>query len=161
MPTDRQRALVRESWAAVAPIAPTAAALFYARLFELDPTLRRMFGHADMAEQGKKLMQTLAVAVASLDRLDALVPAVEALGRRHVGYGVRDAHYATVGETLLWTLGQGLGAAFTGEVRDAWAATYATLAGVMQRAAASVPTIIEPPVTTPGYHSPRGATAAV
>ena len=161
MPTDRQRALVRESWAAVAPIAPTAAALFYARLFELDPTLRRMFGHADMAEQGKKLMQTLAVAVASLDRLDALVPAVEALGRRHVGYGVRDAHYATVGEALLWTLGQGLGAAFTDETRDAWAATYATLAGVMQRAASAVPAIIEPPVITPGYHPPHRATAGV
>ena len=140
MLTDRQRAHVRETWAAVAPIAPTAAALFYRRLFELDPSLRRLFGHADMAEQGKKLMQTLSVAVASLDRLDALVPAVEALGRRHAGYGVRDEHYATVGDALLWTLWQGLGPAFTDEVRDAWAATYTTLAGAMQRAAAAAGT---------------------
>ena len=137
MPTDRQRALVRETWAAVAPIAPAAAALFYSRLFEIDPSLRRMFGHADMAEQGKKLMQTLSVAVASLDRLDALIPAVEALGRRHVGYGVRDDHYATVAQALLWTLEQGLGPAFTVEAREAWTAVYLTLAGVMQRAAAT------------------------
>jgi hemoglobin-like flavoprotein len=155
MLTDRQRALVRETWAAVVPIAPAAAALFYSRLFELDPTLRRLFGRTDIADQGKKLMQTLAVAVASLDRLDALLPVVEALGRRHVSYGVRDEHYATVGEALLWTLEQGLGTAFTAEVREAWATTYLTLAGVMQRAAATVPTIIEPPVSTPAYAGPR------
>ena len=137
MLTDRQRALVRETWAAVAPIAPTAAALFYGRLFELDPSLRRLFGSTDLAEQGKKLMQTLSVAVASLDRLDALIPAVEALGRRHVGYGVRDDHYATVAQALLWTLEQGLGPAFTAEAREAWTAVYLTLAGVMQRAAAT------------------------
>ena len=136
MLTDRQRALVRETWALVAPIAPTAASLFYTRLFELDPSLRRLFAHADMDEQGKKLMQTLAVAVASLDRLDALVPAVEALGRRHVGYGVRDEHYGTVGAALLWTLEQGLGDALTAEGLEAWAATYGLLAGVMQRASA-------------------------
>jgi hemoglobin-like flavoprotein len=135
MPTERQRAVVRDTWAAVAPIAPAAAALFYSRLFELDPSLRRLFRGGDIVEQGKKLMQTLAVAVAGLDRLDTLVPAVEALGRRHVSYGVRDEHYATVGEALLWTLEQGLGDALTGEGLEAWAATYATLAGVMQRSA--------------------------
>ena len=139
MPTDRQRAIVRETWAAVAPIAPAAAALFYSRLFELDPSLRRLFGHASMEEQGRKLMQTLSVAVASLDRLDTLLPAVEALGRRHVGYGVRDEHYATVGEALLWTLEKGLGESFTDEARVAWATTYRTLAGVMQRATAAIP----------------------
>ena len=61
---------------------------------------------------------------------------LRALGRRHVGYGVRDSHYATVGEALLWTLEQGLGDAFTPDVRAAWAETYGTRAGVMQRAAA-------------------------
>jgi hemoglobin-like flavoprotein len=137
MPTERQRALVRETWATVAPIAPTAAALFYARLFALDPSLRGLFGHASMEEQGRKLMQTLSVAVGALDRLDTLIPAVEALGRRHGGYGVRDEHYATVGDALLWTLERGLGPAFTDEVREAWTAVYLTLAGVMQRAAAA------------------------
>ncbi len=136
MLTDRQRALVRETWGAVTLIAPTAAALFYDRLFEIDPSLRRLFVHADMTEQGTKLTQMIGVAVAGLDRLDTLVPAVEALGRRHTGFGVRDEHYATVGAALLWTLGQGLGAAFTDEAREAWTATYGTLAGVMRRAAA-------------------------
>lgn len=137
--TPEQKRLVQASWMSVLPIADVAAALFYERLFTLDPFLRRLFAHTDIREQGKKLMQTLAVVVKGLDSLEQLLPAVESLGRRHVGYGVRDEHYATVGDALLWTLGQGLGDAFTPDVRDAWATAYATLAGVMQRAAAASP----------------------
>ena len=63
--------------------------------------------------------------------LDQILPAVEALGRRHAGYGVREGHYATVGAALLWTLEQGLGDAFTTDVRKAWTTAYGTLASVM------------------------------
>jgi hemoglobin-like flavoprotein len=131
----RVKQLVQESWMQVEPIADTAATLFYDKLFELDPSLRPMFPSTDLREQKKKLMQTLTVAVRSLYRLDELTPALEALGRRHAGYRVQDAHYATVGQALLWTLEQGLGAAFTPEVRDAWTETYQLIASVMQRAA--------------------------
>lgn len=129
------RQLVQDSWTQVEPIADVAATLFYDRLFVLDPALRPLFSATDLGEQKKKLMQTLTVAVRSLDRLDQLVPALEALGRRHAGYGVEDTHYDTVGQALLWTLEQGLGAAFTPAVHDAWAETYALVASVMQRAA--------------------------
>jgi hemoglobin-like flavoprotein len=127
--------LVQQSWEQVVPIADTAAQLFYGRLFEIDPSLQRMFAHTDMAEQRKKLMQILTVVVRGLQRLEELLPAVEALGRRHAGYGVTDDHYATVAEALLWTLEQGLGAGFTPEVRSAWTETYTALAAVMQRGA--------------------------
>lgn len=136
--TPESKRLVKESWEKVAPISEVAAALFYGRLFELDPTLRHLF-HRDMAEQGRKLMQTLSIVARGLDRLDELVPAVEALGRRHGAYGVRDEHYATVRAALLWTLERGLGAAFTPAVREAWTEAYALLATVMKRAAAGVP----------------------
>jgi hemoglobin-like flavoprotein len=128
-------ALVQRSWEQVLPIADQAAQLFYGRLFQLDPSLRPMFAHSDMKEQRKKLMQMITVAVRGLERLNELVPAVQALGRRHVNYGVTDAHYDTVGAALLWTLEQGLGEAFTPETREAWTATYLTLAGVMKGAA--------------------------
>jgi hemoglobin-like flavoprotein len=111
--TPTQVGLIRESWAAVEPIADAAAGLFYGRLFELDPALERLFRKTDMDRQRKVLMQTLTVVVKTLDRIEQLLPAVEALGRRHAGYGVRDSHYATVGAALLWTLEQGLGEAFT------------------------------------------------
>ena len=134
MVTNTQKVLVQESFAAVMPIADDAAALFYRRLFELDPQLERMF-KGDMTEQRRKLMQMLTAAVKGLDRLDQLVPVVEELGRRHVGYGVADAHYDTVGAALLWTLEKGLGNAFTPEVKDAWIAVYGLLAGTMKNAA--------------------------
>jgi hemoglobin-like flavoprotein len=129
-----QIALVRASFAKVAPIADTAAALFYGRLFELDPALKPLF-KGDMAAQGKLLMQMIATAVGALDRLDTIVPAVESLGKRHAGYGVAAGHYDTVGAALLWTLGQGLGPAFTPEVEAAWTETYGLLASVMKKAA--------------------------
>ncbi len=126
---------IRTSWAAVEPIADSAAGLFYGRLFELDPAIERLFRRTDMPAQRKVLMQTLTVVVKSLDKLDQIVPAVQALGRRHAGYGVREEHYATVGAALLWTLERGLGDAFTPDVRDAWADAYAILASVMIEAA--------------------------
>jgi nitric oxide dioxygenase len=129
--TPRQQLLITQSWAQVAPIADQAATIFYARLFELDPSIRPMFAHTDMAGQRRNLVQTLTVVVKSIDRLETIVPAVEALGRRHAGYGVIPAHFATVGAALLDTLATGLGDAFTPEVRQAWSAAYGILAGVM------------------------------
>ena len=134
MVTERQKTLVQESFATIAPIADDAAALFYRRLFEIDPELRPMF-RGDMAEQRKKLMQMITAAVKGLDRLEQLVPAVQDLGRRHAGYGVKVEHYRTVGEALLWTLEKGLGDAFTPEMKAAWAAVYGLLARTMQQPA--------------------------
>jgi hemoglobin-like flavoprotein len=133
--TPTQVDMIRTSWTAVEPIGDVAATLFYDRLFELEPALRRLFARTDMAQQKKILIQTLTVVVKSLDRLDQLVPAIEALGRRHAGYGVRADHYDTVGAALLWTLGQGLGDAFTPQLETAWTEAYSTLASVMIGAA--------------------------
>lgn len=132
--TPNQANLVRQSWAAVLPISDKAAELFYGRLFELDPGLKPLF-RGDMKEQGAKLMKMINTAVNGLDRLEAIVPAVQQLGRRHVAYGVTEEHYDTVGAALLWTLEAGLGDAFNAEVKEAWAATYGVLATTMKEAA--------------------------
>jgi hemoglobin-like flavoprotein len=132
--TPRQIELVQSSWQLVVPVAEDAAQLFYVRLFTLDPALRGMF-RGDMQEQGKKLMAMIDFAVKALARLDSLLPGLRMLGERHGRYGVRDEHYDTVAEALLWTLHKGLGAAFTPEVREAWVAAYGVLAGTMKEAA--------------------------
>jgi hemoglobin-like flavoprotein len=132
--TSAEITLIRESFRKVAPIADQAASLFYARLFELDPSLRAMF-RGDMSEQGRKLMTMLSMAVGGLDRLDQLVPAVRQLGLRHAGYQVREAHYEIVGEALLWTLERGLGPDFTLETKAAWAKVYGVLAETMKAGA--------------------------
>lgn len=132
--TPRQMMLVQRSFLKVAPIAEQAAELFYSRLFTLDPALKPLF-KGDMAAQGRKLMRMIGTAVNGLDRLDALVPAVQDLGRRHVNYRVLPAHYDTVGAALLWTLEKGLGDDFTPEVKEAWATVYGILAQTMKDAA--------------------------
>ena len=135
--TPRQIELVRTSFATVEPIADVAATIFYRRLFDLDPSVRALFTATDMAGQRRNLMQTLAVVVRGLDRRDTIVPAVEALGRRHSTYGVRPEDFETVGAALLDTLEEGLGDAFTAETREAWATAYSLLSVVMQAAGAA------------------------
>ena len=132
--TPEKIALVRSSWQQVLPIKDTAAQLFYGQLFELDPSLRSLF-KGDMVEQGRKLMMIINTAVNSLDNLGPILGAVEDMGRRHVAYGVTEAHYDTVGSALIWTLGKGLGEQFTPAVEDAWVETYTTLASAMKQAA--------------------------
>ena len=127
---DKKIALVQESFALVEPIADKAAELFYGKLFELDPELKPLF-KGDMVEQGKKLMTMIGTAVRGLTQLEKIVPAVQNLGKRHVEYGVKAADFDTVGEALLWTLGAGLGDAFTDEVKEAWTETYGILAKTM------------------------------
>jgi hemoglobin-like flavoprotein len=134
MVTSREKTLVQDSFAALAPVLEDATALFYGRLFELDPAVRRMFPE-DMTMQRRKLAQMLTAAVKGLDRLEQLVPVVQDLGRRHAGYGVSECHYDTVGTALLWTLEKGLGRAFTPELKDAWTDVYGLLATVMKEAA--------------------------
>ena len=128
---------VQESWAKVVPIAPQAATIFYDKLFTYDPSLRPLF-KADMTAQKAHLVQMLDAAVQGLDNLDALVPVLQNLAKRHVAYGVQDAHYATVGAALLDTLATGLGDEFTPAVKEAWSTVYGVMAAVMQAAAAEV-----------------------
>ncbi len=126
--------LVQETFDRIRPISEEAAELFYNRLFELAPWLKSLF-KGDVKTQGRMLMQMLDYAVTGLDRLDTIAPTIQDLGKRHVGFGVREEYYETVGEAFLWTLEQGLGKDFTPEVKDAWAAAYKLLSDTMKSAA--------------------------
>jgi nitric oxide dioxygenase len=132
--TPEQILLVRSSFAKVGALGDRAAVLFYDRLFELDPSLKALFG-GDPAAQRAKLMVALRTVVGALDRLDQILPMVRDLGRRRAHYGVEPEHYATVGAALIWTLEQGLGPDFTLATRRAWIAAYSLLAWTMIAAA--------------------------
>lgn len=129
-----QIALVQETFKLVVPIKDAAAELFYNRLFEIEPSTREMFSD-DITEQGKKLMGALATVVGGLTDPDTIIPTVQDLGVAHLGFAVEDWHYDIVGQALIWTLEQGLGDAFTEDVREAWVAAYTLLSGVMIEAA--------------------------
>lgn len=130
----QQVTLVRHSWHQVQALGPTAAALFYEQLFALNPQLRPLF-RGNLAQQGERLLAMLDTAVAGLAQPAQLLPVLQALGRRHVAYGVEAAHYDQVGQALLATLALGLGEAFTPELRSAWEAVYGLVSQTMLAAA--------------------------
>ncbi|MGM9511593.1 globin family protein [Larkinella sp. GY13] len=130
--TFHQIQLVKESYQPVAVLpAEAVGKLFYDRLFAIAPEVRPLFSRTSIPDQSKKLLATLTYVVTRLDRLDSVVPDVEALARRHVHYGVQEHHYVLVGQALLWTLEQGLGEAWTPEVQAAWQACYTLLSETM------------------------------
>ena len=133
MTTD-EISLLKNSFQKIGPIAEHAAALFYARLFDLDPTLREFF-QGDMATQGRRLLQMLGLVVHGVERLDTLVPAARQFGLRHASRHVKQSHYDSIGEALLWMLSKGLGAEFTLEARIAWGKIYWLLAETMKAGA--------------------------
>jgi hemoglobin-like flavoprotein len=126
--------LIRDGFRQLATDATGLAADFYARLFEIDPSLRRLF-KADVAAQGAKLLRALAHVVRGLDRLDSIIDDVRVLARRHKGYGVRPEHYASAGQALLDTLECRLGPSFDAVARAAWSKAYAILSQAMISAA--------------------------
>ncbi len=128
--SDKQKKIVQKTFKVVAPKAAVLAADFYKRVFEIAPEARALF-KGDMTEQGEKLMATLALAVNSLDKLESLMPALEALSHRHVEYGVQPEHYGVVGQALLETLKKHLGAKFDAETKKAWLAVYTLLSTTM------------------------------
>jgi hemoglobin-like flavoprotein len=130
----KQIKLVQESFKKVIPIADAAAEIFYKELFEISPKLRLLF-KGNMQDQGKKLMSTLAIVIAGLDKPDTIIPAAQKLAIKHVHYGVKSEDYTVVGNALLYTLKQGLGDNFNDELRQAWINAYKLLADVMKEAA--------------------------
>jgi hemoglobin-like flavoprotein len=141
--TRDQIRLVQSSWAMIAERAGVFSARFYDRLFAIDDSAARLFSGVEMAAQQWKLAQTLGVVVQVLDNPDAVLPAVSALGERHVRYGVVPRHFDTVGEALLEAFTDTLGDRFTPAMRAAWTAAYELIATVMKR---SLPQDPKPPL---------------
>lgn len=100
-------------------------------------------------------MAMIDVAVAHLERLGTIRPAIEDLGQRHVRYGVRSEDYDTVGQALLWTLTQALGPGFTPGARAAWSKIYTTLASIMDESHATRAGTGSRPVTIASGQDPR------
>ncbi|GAA4464713.1 globin family protein [Nibrella saemangeumensis] len=131
MMTEEQIVLVKKTWRLLRDVDPVLVGnVFYSRLFLIDPSLRSLF-KSPMEAQYTKLMATLSLIVARLDRLDQLTADIAALAQRHAGYGVKPQHYETVGKALLWMLQQGLGRDWNPTVEEAWKQCYTLLSQTM------------------------------
>jgi hemoglobin-like flavoprotein len=121
--TTTEITLVKNAFEKLGPISEQAAALFYARLFELDPSFRRLL-RGNMEAQQRKFLEMITLAVNSLDRPDEIAATLRPLGVQHARAGVRPEHYSAVGTALLWTLEKTLAADFSPAVKSAWSAAY-------------------------------------
>ena len=129
--TEQQIILVQKTWRIFRNIDPVLVGdVFYSRLFMEVPALRRLF-KSPMPEQNKKLIDMIGVIVSRLERLDEVTPDIREMAKRHVGYGVKPAHYEAVGSALMWTLEHGLGVDWNPAVKEAWTACYRMLADIM------------------------------
>ena len=134
MMTLEQRRLVRQSFDSLREQAEPFALLFYGRLFELDRSARQLF-HTDLALQARKIVETLATLIESLDRFESMRPKLADLGRQHAGYGVRPDQYDSVSAALVWAIGQALGPDFDPPTRDAWRLVLVDVCDAMKDAA--------------------------
>ena len=135
--TSRQKQIVKESFALIREVAIPVSLLFYGRLFDLDPSLRKLF-HIDMKEQSQKLVTMLDAIVSSIDDWDRITPVLRELGQHHVTYGVKAANYDTLCSALVWAFGQGLQPGFDDETRAAWTAVIQSVNEQMKIGAAEV-----------------------
>jgi hemoglobin-like flavoprotein len=117
------------------PVSDSVVTAFYARLFESNPALEKLFAETDMLEQRRKFTVMMAEIVRAIDRPEILVGEIADSGRRHLQYGVQDRDYDDVGAALLWAIDQSLGDRSSPEIRAAWREAYDLLAAVMRRAA--------------------------
>ncbi|MEP6749172.1 MAG: globin family protein [Bacteroidota bacterium] len=135
--TQQQILLVQKTWKLFRDIKPEIIGdVFYSKLFADMPALKRMFKNS-IASQYKKLIDMLSMMVGRLHNLQEITPEIEEMALRHVGYGVKPAHYKLVEDALLWTLERGLGNDWNEEVKKAWTDCYTILSGIMIEASDS------------------------
>jgi len=134
MLTSKQIELVENSWDYVLLNSHETGAIFYKKLFSIDPELRQLF-KGDINTQSQKLVAMITFAVHKLNNLEEIVSDVKTLGIHHKKNLVESRHYATVASALLWTLENVLGEAWSDDVKEAWSAVYTTLSITMMAAA--------------------------
>ncbi|QSJ16649.1 pentapeptide repeat-containing protein [Nostoc sp. UHCC 0702] len=127
--------ILEQSFEKVKPRAEEFAASFYENLFKAHPEVKPLFTNTEMANQQKKLLNSLVLVVENLRNPEALLPVLNALGGRHVGYGAIPKHYGPVGEALLVTFEQYLQGDWTHEVKKAWLDAFTVITSLMLKGA--------------------------
>lgn len=148
-----QLAVLQETFVLVEANTDKISKLLFERLFQAAPDTKILFANTSPQAQGKKLIAALGDAIASVDDLASLAATANALGKRHRGYGVKDAHYDVLAEVFIGVLDEVLGDAFSREAREAWTLTYWLLANEMKFAAAATATESAP--ATPTQEAPE------
>ena len=133
---------LRDSFALVVDRCPTVTARFYEILFERYPQAKALFGRNSQKKQEEMLTRALVAVIDHLEDAPWLKETLVALGAKHVDYGVTDEMYGWVGESLLATLAEVAGEAWTSRVEKAWTEAFGAISGLMLAGAHGVrPTV--------------------
>ena len=124
-------ALLESSFEKVKPKASEFVESFYNNLFTDYPAAKPLFAHSDMKSQGNKLLMSLVFVIDNLRKPGELTGTLKGLGARHVKYGALPEHYPLVGNSLLKTFEQYLGADWTENTKQAWVDAYGLITEVM------------------------------
>jgi hemoglobin-like flavoprotein len=131
--TQREILLIKSSWSIVATHPQESGNLFYGKLFELDPSLKSLFPE-DMDPQANKLMKMLTYIIKHLQNLEDIAGEIQHLALRHAAYGAQPKHLATVGQALLYAIGEVNGNRWNQETYGAWEKVYGQLSATFNSA---------------------------
>ena len=123
--------LLEQSFELVKPKSDESVSDFYNNLFTDYPASKPLFAHSNMAKQQQMLKGALVMVIENLRQPEVLSKALKGLGARHVKYGALPEHYPLVGNSLLKTLSQYAGNAWTPELKQAWVDAYGAITELM------------------------------
>ena len=127
-------ALVKATVPAIAAHGPAITKTMYRRLFEHED-IRALFNHSNQGDNGAQVHALAAAILAyarNIDNLGALVPVVERIAHKHVGYHILPEHYPFVADALLGAISEVLGDAASPEIIKAWGEGYWFLADILK-----------------------------
>lgn len=147
--SDQTVSIVKATLPALAEHGTAITTVMYRRLFE-DESIRALFNHSNQGAGGAQV-HALAAAILgyaqNIDNLGALIPTVERIAQKHIGYHILPEHYPYVGKALLGAIKEVLGDAASDEVLTAWGEAYWFLADILKGREAVIREAIE---TSPG-----------
>ncbi|HET9238337.1 MAG TPA: globin domain-containing protein [Oligoflexus sp.] len=123
--------LIQETFELVTPRAEEFANRFYANLFQDYPAAQPLFDASQLDKQKRLLVASLVQVVHNLENPEFLGEYLGRMGERHHTYGATEEHFEWVGLTLLKTLKDMFGDAWTREINHQWAMAFDVIAALM------------------------------
>jgi nitric oxide dioxygenase len=125
--------LVKQSAPAVAAHASDITKMMYWLLFK-DEHIKALFNQANHGENGSQVHALAAAIVGyaqNIDNLAPLLPVIERIAHKHIGFHILSEHYPYVAKSLLAAIREVLGEAVSEELIDAWGEAYWFLADTL------------------------------
>ncbi len=127
----QQAEIVKKSFPRVLAGTLSATQVLYDKLFELAPDTKELFKNTSMERQSQMLISAIGRLVKSIDNWDAVKPDLQALAKRHAGYGLSPEHFVYFGHAFIHMLKSMYKNEWNNDLEEAWKAVYQKISEVM------------------------------